>query len=228
MGELVKIVLLLGGLGVVVLVLWLVAIKAGLLKAPPHPPAAADDTDTAQTPVPYRAAPSLLTPAEQAFYAALIKALPLLAASLGKTEPPHLLMKVRLADVLQVDTAKVKDAQAASDGKPSGGREGGKRGGNSWQSAQNRIDRKHADFVLTAPAAAGPRAFAPLLIIELDDATHTRPDRQSRDEFLDRACAAASLPILHMPVANTYDPAAVAEKIKGAISGEQAGSKPVT
>lgn len=216
MGELVKLVLLLVGLSVIAVLIGLAAVYLGLVKPP-----AADETETAQTPVPYRAAPSLLTTAEQAFFAALSKALPLLAASLGKSEPPLLLMKVRLADVLQVDSAKVKDGIAESGGETKRGRTNG-----SWKAAQNRIDRKHADFVLAAPAAAGPRAFAPLLIIELDDATHnphSRPDRHQRDIFVDRACAAANLPILHIPAAKTYDPAAVAEKIKGAMAALPAG-----
>lgn len=212
MGELAQVVLLLGSIGVLLFVLWLVALKAGLLK-----PSTTEESETAQTPVPYCAAPSLLTPAEQAFCAVLTKALPLLAASLGKAEPPLLLMKVRLADVLQVDSAKVKDGIVENGRETKRGR-----ANSSWQSAQNRINRKHADFVLAAPSSAGPRAFAPLLIIELDDTSHdphTRPDRHQRDIFVDRACAAANLPILHIPTAKTYDPAAVAEKIKGAMAG---------
>lgn len=216
MGELVKLVLVLGGFGIVLVAFALNAYKMGLFN---H--SAAEEAETAQTPVPYRTAPSLLTPAEQAFFAALTRAIPLLTASLGKNEPPLLLLKVRLADVLQVDSAKVKDKQADRGGE---GKRGGNRGGGNWKAAQNRIDRKHADFVLAAPAAAGPRAFAPLLIIELDDASHSRPDRQERDNFLDNACAAASLPILHIPAAKTYDPAAVAERIKGAM-GDAAPAK---
>ena len=44
------------------------------------------------------------------------------------------------------------------------------------QGAFNRIARKHVDFVL-----CHPRTFKPMVAIELDDSTHDRPDRRSRE-----------------------------------------------
>jgi very-short-patch-repair endonuclease len=64
---------------------------------------------------------------------------------------------------------------------------------------RNRVMSKHVDFVLCAPDT-----LAPMLVIELDDATHDRPDRQARDAFVDRALETAGLPILHIRVQRRY------------------------
>jgi very-short-patch-repair endonuclease len=75
-----------------------------------------------------------------------------------------------------------------------------KREAGSRQGHRNRIDRKHVDFLLCDPAT-----LRPLLAIELDDASHQRPDRRERDEFLERALAAAELPLLRLGIRPGYD-----------------------
>lgn len=170
------------------------------------------DTESSSDPVPYRKAQHLLTPAEQRFHAALTEALPVFAHLSGKS-PPLVLMKVRLADILQVDEHLLATDSAGA--TPQEARKGRNR---AWRSSQNRIDRKHADFVMVAPVVARERAFEPLLIIELDDASHDREDRRTRDDFVDRACAAARLPILHIRATNTYEPARIAEQIHRALA----------
>lgn len=67
------------------------------------------------------------------------------------------------------------------------------------QAYRNKIDRKHVDFVL-----CDPQTMRPLLAIELDDKSHQRPDRQKRDTFVDGVFDAANLPLLHVPVRQTY------------------------
>jgi predicted RNA-binding Zn-ribbon protein involved in translation (DUF1610 family) len=67
------------------------------------------------------------------------------------------------------------------------------------QSYRNKIDRKHIDFLLCDPQTARP-----LVGIELDDKSHRRPDRQERDQFVDGVFAAASLPLVHIPVQSHY------------------------
>lgn len=67
--------------------------------------------------------------------------------------------------------------------------------------AFNRIDRKHVDFMLCETATMKPR-----LVIELDDRSHLKKDRQERDELVDGALKAAGLPILHVPAAKGYVP----------------------
>lgn len=63
----------------------------------------------------------------------------------------------------------------------------------------NRIDRKHVDFVLCDLKSMEPR-----LVVELDDASHQKKDRQTRDEFVDSAFEAAGLSILHVKCKQSY------------------------
>jgi very-short-patch-repair endonuclease len=69
-----------------------------------------------------------------------------------------------------------------------------------FQAWQNRIQAKHIDFVLCDPDSLEVK-----LAVELDDATHQRPDRQARDAFVEEALAASELPLLRVPVAPKYD-----------------------
>lgn len=67
------------------------------------------------------------------------------------------------------------------------------------QAYRNRINRKHVDFLLCDPVTVRP-----LLGIELDDSSHKRSDRQTRDQFVDGVFAAARLPLAHIPVSHSY------------------------
>jgi hypothetical protein len=78
----------------------------------------------------------------------------------------------------------------------------------------NRINRKHVDFVL-----CDPTSFSPLLVIELDDSSHDREDRQERDAFVDAALDAAGLAILHISVQHAYAPAEVRALITDRLNG---------
>lgn len=69
---------------------------------------------------------------------------------------------------------------------------------------ENRIRSKHVDFVLCAPDT-----LRPVAAIELDDASHGRPDRAERDEFLRQAFAAASLPLVRFAAKRQYEPRAI-------------------
>jgi len=75
-------------------------------------------------------------------------------------------------------------------------------GSQGAQGHKNRINQKHVDFVLCTA-----NDLTPQLVIELDDSSHTRRDRQERDAFIDAALAAAGLPILHVQAQRTYAPA---------------------
>ncbi len=70
---------------------------------------------------------------------------------------------------------------------------------NENKGVRNRIDRKHVDFLICEPKTMKPR-FA----IELDDSSHQRADREERDEFVNSVFNAADLPLLHIPVRNSY------------------------
>lgn len=82
-----------------------------------------------------------------------------------------------------------------------------------WQSHQNKIQSKHVDFVLCTRDTV-----APLLCIELDDASHKRQKRIDRDAFLDGAPTAAGLPLLHVPAARAYNVANIKQQLDGLLS----------
>jgi very-short-patch-repair endonuclease len=66
---------------------------------------------------------------------------------------------------------------------------------------ENKIKSKHFDFVICDVQTMTPR-----LVIELDDKSHQRSDRQERDTFVDEATAAAGLPMMHVAVRASYVP----------------------
>lgn len=144
--------------------------------------------------LPYHTRDRLLSPAETLFFTALRDALPIAFAR--ESIPPLLFAKVRLSDLFQVKGVKGEDASSRR------------------TSAQNRINQKHCDFVI-----CHPQTSQPLLAIELDDSSHDRQSRRDRDEFVDAACAAAALPILHVRCASRYDPRDLALQIEELFRG---------
>lgn len=83
------------------------------------------------------------------------------------------------------------------------------------QAHYNRILAKTVDFVICVTPTLSPR-----LVIELDDSSHQRPERQERDKLVDAVLASAGLPILHVPVQGRYDVAELAEQIKAALGSD--------
>lgn len=129
----------------------------------------------------------ILSPAETAFYHAL-------RAAVG--DSLVFFAKVRIADLITPDGA-------------------GSRG--DWQTAFNRINQKHVDFVLCDPQTLDAR-----LVVELDDASHTpghRHYRAGRDATVDAALTSAGVPILRVRAAGRYDVASLREGI-GSKLGE--------
>jgi Protein of unknown function (DUF2726) len=98
--------------------------------------------------------------------------------------------KVRLCDIIDCDTAARRKG--------------------FW----NRINQKHADFVLINTETTDI-----LLIIELDDATHNRRDRQMRDAFVDQAFAAAGIEILHVKAAAKYSVNELRANVMARVTG---------
>lgn len=80
--------------------------------------------------------------------------------------------------------------------------------GTTWQSQFNRIRSKHVDFVL-----CDLPSIKPVLVIELDDSSHDKADRQERDSFVDKALSQAGIPIIH-----TRENSGIGEKIQAIIS----------
>ena len=110
-----------------------------------------------------------LSKAERAFFSVLQQAL---------EQEGLIFAKVRLADLLM----------------PAAGQAGG-----GWQSAFNKIQSKHIDFVLCSLDEVVPK-----LAIELDDASHRQARRKERDQFLEAACRSAKLPLLRIPARRDY------------------------
>ena len=84
--------------------------------------------------------------------------------------------------------------------------------GKGHQAAQNRINSKHVDFLICDRERLEPR-----LVVELDDSSHSRPDRQSRDQNVDQFLASASLPIIHFRCKKAYVLEDVASQISAAL-----------
>jgi hypothetical protein len=118
---------------------------------------------------PYKKAPILFSPAERSFLGVLEQALD------GKY---RIMGKVRLADVLKVDSGL---------------------GNSARQSAFNRIQGKHLDFVICDPSS-----FAVKFAVELDDKSHNQPQRQSRDKFVNEALRVAGVPVFHFKARQAY------------------------
>ncbi|MEM1211799.1 MAG: DUF2726 domain-containing protein [Planctomycetota bacterium] len=75
----------------------------------------------------------------------------------------------------------------------------------------NKINRKHIDFVLCDPATMEPKHA-----VELDDASHQKPDAQARDAVKDRALNAAGLELVRIRARGSYDPAQLRETLYAA------------
>jgi len=90
----------------------------------------------------------------------------------------RLFAKVRLADIVRVKRGTDRSA---------------------WQSAFNAIQSKHIDFL-----AVDPKDMTIQFAIELDDKSHHKQSRLTRDEFVDKVLTAAGVPIFRFPAKNRY------------------------
>lgn len=122
---------------------------------------------------PYQRETHLVSPAERSFLGVLEQAV---------GDQFRIMGKVRLADVIKVRFGM---------------------NGKGRQSAFNRIQSKHVDFVVCTA-----KDLAVQYVVELDDKSHDRAKRQGRDEFVDQALQAAGVPIFHLSAKRSY---AVAE-----------------
>lgn len=65
--------------------------------------------------------------------------------------------------------------------------------GQNWRGAFSHINGKSVDFVL-----CDKQNIIPLLVIELDDQSHKREDRELRDEEVERILKESGLPLLRL------------------------------
>lgn len=85
-----------------------------------------------------------------------------------------------------------------------------KNGTETRQSWTNKIDRKHVDFVLCEP-----RNLRIVAVLELDDSSHEKEDRQERDRVVDKILEAAQIPVIRIKASQFYDPKGLTEQIEG-------------
>ena len=69
-----------------------------------------------------------------------------------------------------------------------------------WQTAFNKINSKHFDFVLCDKGD-----LSVLCVIELNDKSHNSKKAKDRDRFLTSACESAKLPLIQMPAQAAYN-----------------------
>jgi hypothetical protein len=79
--------------------------------------------------------------------------------------------------------------------------------------AFNRVSSKHVDFVL-----CDATTFRPVLAVELDDRSHRRAERRTRDAVVDRIFRTMGLGVYRQWVRRSYDPAAIARGIEDALT----------
>lgn len=108
-----------------------------------------------------------------------------------------ILGKVRVADIL-----KPKKGLSRSD----------------WQKAFNKISSKHFDFVV-----CNKKDLSVLCVIELDDKSHNTKKRKERDAFLEKACEAASLPLIQIPAKTGYSLDEIKKQLSPYIPSLQVG-----
>jgi very-short-patch-repair endonuclease len=121
---------------------------------------------------PYLKVDSLLTPAELSFFNVLKTVIP---------DGLCIMCKVRLADLIKVNRSLPRSDS---------------------QSAFNRIQSKHVDFVI---CRSGDMSIH--CVVELDDKSHNQPSRQKRDAFVNDALQGAGIQIIHIPVKRSYNTA---------------------
>jgi very-short-patch-repair endonuclease len=84
------------------------------------------------------------------------------------------------------------------------------------QAYLNRVIGKHVDFVLCLAAD-----LKPVLVIELDDASHKLAHRAERDQLVDRILQSVGIPVMHQPVSSFYNTEQVARLIRASIKTDQ-------
>ncbi|OIO69169.1 MAG: topoisomerase [Zetaproteobacteria bacterium CG12_big_fil_rev_8_21_14_0_65_55_1124] len=133
--------------------------------------------------LPYARKGQLFTKAERSFYGVLKQAV---------GDRYEIFGHVRLADLLTVKKGLLSNGQR--------------------QSAQNKIQSKHCDFVLCDPGDLSIVAG-----IELDDSSHRAAKRIERDNFINQAFKEAELPLLRIKARASYSSREIAMQLQKAL-----------
>lgn len=84
--------------------------------------------------------------------------------------------------------------------------------GQDWRAALAHINQKSVDFVLCDKAYISAK-----LAIELDDKSHERPDRQERDQVVERILKDAGVPLLRLENHGTFNPSELMQRVQEAL-----------
>jgi hypothetical protein len=147
---------------------------------------------------PYVKIPTLFTPAERSLLGVLEQAVGADFRIFGK---------VRVADVVSVCAMSNRSA---------------------YQTAFNRINAKHFDFIL-----CNKSDLSVVSAIELNDRSHEQTNRRERDKFLEAVCKAAALPFIRLQARGSYSVVELRETVHGALHAHMDGkmadlAEPVT
>lgn len=86
----------------------------------------------------------------------------------------------------------------------------------SWNKMFWRTSSKHIDFYL-----ADPRTIQPIVLIELNDRSHEKKDRASRDVMVEKIMKSAGIPLLWIPAQKQYNPHKLRETIREAAQSRK-------
>lgn len=81
------------------------------------------------------------------------------------------------------------------------------------QSALNRIQSKHLDFVLCDPGTLEIKCA-----IELDDSSHAKAARRERDSFVASVCERIGVPLVRIPAKHSYSVAEIRQLLAASSS----------
>lgn len=86
--------------------------------------------------------------------------------------------------------------------------------GQNWRGALSHVSQKSVDFVL-----CDKKYISAQIAIELDDKTHERPDRQERDEEVERILKGAGIPLLRIENHGSFNASDLAQKVTVVLNG---------
>lgn len=84
--------------------------------------------------------------------------------------------------------------------------------GQSYRGAWASIKDYSVDYVICSPS------LQVLSAIELDDRSHSRPDRQARDQAVNQICEKAALPLVRIAVDDMHNDRYVKQAVQGSIN----------
>lgn len=87
--------------------------------------------------------------------------------------------------------------------------------GQNWNAAFRHINGKSVDFVLI-----GKESYKVVCAIELDDSTHSKPDRKERDIEIERMFKGARIPLARISKFESMTKPEIAKVVTDAINGK--------